>query len=129
MSGRGSLAWSAPEGDREGRASAGWQELGEGDRGRWHKAKTHSTFLTKGRKNSFLFFLLFLPLLLPLFLPPPLLPAHPTPQVVAQCSQDTRSVLQPLGLPSRRIQHLLIVGLWESHFHVFLHPTPKESVE
>lgn len=55
MSGSGSLAWSAPEGDREGRASAGSQELGEGDRGRWHKAKTHSTFLTKGRKNSFSF--------------------------------------------------------------------------
>lgn len=92
MSGSGSLAWSAPEGDREGRASAGWQELGEGDRGRWHKAKTHSTFLTKGRKNSFLFFLLFLPLLLPLSSPLPFfLPTPPprwwlnAPRIPGQC--------------------------------------------
>lgn len=32
MSGSGSLAWSAPEGDREGRASAGLGELGGGQR-------------------------------------------------------------------------------------------------
>lgn len=47
------MARGAPDGDRQGGQgkSAGSQELGEVDTGRWQRKEPNFTFVTEGRKN------------------------------------------------------------------------------